>query len=236
MNVFKMSLAAGLLAAGSAQAGVLDFTDGSYGFDFDDLEFVGPNGVGVETKITERAAGVTFTITPRFQDGEPETWFGPDGLIFGPQGSPLTGLSIVPDQDVLLTSLEGRLLNPQFDFSFGPSLRVPQRPDAPSFASPFLREFPEFPTDLTALELFEGNYTLTAGSELFIGYFTDRSGDGRITRLFFDGATGGGGTPTDPVDPGIAPVPLPASAALLLVGLGGLAALRRATRRASAQA
>ncbi|MCY4335242.1 MAG: VPLPA-CTERM sorting domain-containing protein [Litoreibacter sp.] len=231
MSIFRVTLAAGCLAAGVAQAGVVDFTDGF----FEQALITMPVGTPVPTEFVEEADGVRFTVTPQFQDNVPRPYISSDGLTFGPQGSPLTGLSIVPDQDIVLTSLEGRLVNaPQF-FFFEPRIIVPATPDFPGFAGrPFVSQTLIFDYDLSEETLFNGTYTLAAGSTLFIDYFTDQPGDGCITRLFFNGVSGGT-DPIDPVDPGISAVPLPASGLLLLFGLGGIAGLRHAKRGAPAR-
>jgi len=98
----------------------------------------------------------------------------------------------VADQDIVLTSLEGRLVNPQVFFEFAPTVEVPTSPGFPPqiLGGAVARQQTSFSDVLSEVALFGGTYSLTAWSELFIDYFTDRPSDGRITRLSFDGATG----------------------------------------------
>lgn len=203
------------MAAGMAQAGVVDFTDGVF------TTVASDPASGVPTVFSEEAAGVTFTFALQFQN-DPETFITDDGLRFEAQGFPVTGVTISADQDVVLNAFAGIWTNPQVQIPFQPRL---------SSGMQFGRA--TFTTTTTEVDIFDGNFALAAGNRFFLDYFTDRPTEGFISALTFNGGSTGGSTPTPPT-PTPSPIPLPASSLLLLFGMGGLAGLGVANRRKQA--
>jgi hypothetical protein len=192
------------LAAGSAQASTVDFTDANV------VVTPNPSAPTVVTPFAtqEVADGVTFIISNIRSGGANGLTFDTTGLRVGGGGLSTQIFSILTDSDVMINSFSGFetnpgvLTSPQFSFDIGGT---------------FISTGDVLPATPGIIQPGGGSFSLMAGELLTIT--TINAGPittGYLTGFDFIAVTTG--TPV---------VPLPAGLPLLLAGLGGLAIMRR---------